>query len=111
MNIFVGNVSRTATEDQLKALFERFGRVASARIIKDRFTGEARGFAFVEMPSDEEGQAAIVGANGVELEGRPLRVNEARPRTDAPRAPRRDFRGGSNGGSNSSGYSGGNNRY
>ncbi len=108
MNLFVGNVSRTATEEQLKALFERFGRVSSARIIKDRFTGEARGFAFVEMPSDEEGQAAIAGANGVELEGRPLRVNEARPRSDAPRAPRRDFRGGN--GSNG-GYSGGNNRY
>lgn len=108
MNLFVGNVSRTATEEQLKALFERFGRVASARIIKDRFTGEARGFAFVEMPSDEEGQAAIAGANGVELEGRPLRVNEARPRSDAPRAPRRDFRGGNGG---NSGYSGGNNRY
>lgn len=107
MNIFVGNVSRTATEDQLRAIFERFGRVASARIIKDRFTGEARGFAFVEMASEEEGKAAINGVNGVELDGRPLRVNEARPRTDAPRAPRRDF----NRGGHSSGYSGGNNRY
>lgn len=108
MNLFVGNVSRTATEEQLKAIFERFGRVSSARIIKDRFTGEPRGFAFVEMPSDEEGQAAIAGANGVDLDGRPLRVNEARPRTDAPRAPRRDFRGGNGG---NSGYSSNNNRY
>jgi len=106
MNIFVGNVSRTASEDQLRKLFEQYGQVTSARIIKDRFTNESRGFAFVDMPVAAEGLAAINGTNGYELEGRPLRVNEARPRTDAPaRPPRRDnFRGGGNSGGNSGGY-------
>ena len=82
MNIYVGNLSREVTEDDLKEAFESFGQVASVSIIKDKFTGESRGFGFLEMPSQEEAQEAISGLNGKELKGRTLTVNEARPRRD-----------------------------
>ncbi|MBV7334220.1 RNA-binding protein [Chloroflexi bacterium TSY] len=93
MNIYVGNISFQLTEDGLRTAFEEFGEVTSVNIITDRETGRSRGFGFVEMASATEGQAAIDGLNGVELDGRPLRVNEARPRE-----PRRDNRGGHGGG-------------
>ncbi|MFH0778177.1 MAG: RNA-binding protein [Candidatus Eisenbacteria bacterium] len=83
MNIYVGNLSREVADGDLKQAFEAFGRVESASVIKDRFTGESRGFGFVEMPSSDEARAAINGLNGKELKGRTLNVNEARPRDDS----------------------------
>ena len=103
MNIYVGNISRTATEQDLKEAFEAFGAVQSVAIIKDKFSGESRGFGFVEMPNKEEGDKAISGLNGKDLKGRTLTVNEARPRTDRPRT------GGGGGGRG--GFGGGRGRY
>ncbi len=80
MNIYVGNLSHDATDEDLRQAFEAFGQVASATVIKDKFSGESRGFGFVEMPTQTEGQAAISGLNGQELKGRALKVSEARPR-------------------------------
>ena len=82
MNIYVGNFSRDVTEEDLRQAFEAFGQVASVSIIKDKFSGESRGFGFVEMPGRTEAQAAISGLNGKELKGQTLTVNEARPRTE-----------------------------
>ncbi len=82
MNIYVGNLSHEMTEEELRKAFEAFGQVESAAVIKDKFTGESRGFAFVEMPAKAEAQAAIAGLNETELQGRTLNVNEARPRED-----------------------------
>ena len=82
MNIYVGNLSREATEDDVRNAFSAFGQVASVAIIKDKFTGESRGFGFVEMPSKEEAQAAINGLNGKPIKDRPVTVNEARPRKE-----------------------------
>lgn len=81
MNIYCGNLSWNTTEESLRAAFEAFGDVSSVTIIKDRDTGQSRGFGFVEMPNDSEGQAAISGMNGSDLDGRPLKVDQARPRT------------------------------
>ncbi|MFL7894095.1 MAG: RNA recognition motif domain-containing protein [Anaerolineales bacterium] len=80
MNIYCGNLSWNTTEDGLRAAFEAFGEVSSVTIIKDRDTGQSRGFGFIEMPNDSEGQAAISGMNGNELDGRQLKVDQARPR-------------------------------
>jgi RNA recognition motif-containing protein len=82
MNIYVGNLSYQLTEDELRQAFEAFGQVESANIIRDKYTGQSRGFGFVEMPSAEEAQSAISGLNGKELQGRSLNVNEARPRSE-----------------------------
>jgi len=82
MNIYVGNLSSTTTEDELRAAFEAFGQVTSATIIKDKFSGESRGFGFVEMPSKDEAQEALNKMNGQDLNGRSVRVSEARPRTE-----------------------------
>jgi len=82
MNIYVGNVSYRMTEDELRAAFEAYGVVESARIITDRETGRSKGFAFVEMPEKDEALAAIEGLNGAEIAGREITVNEARPRTE-----------------------------
>lgn len=82
MNIYVGNLSRETTEDELKQAFEVHGQVNSVSIIKDKFTGEPRGFAFIEMASKEASETAIRSMNGQELKGRNLTVNEARPRTE-----------------------------
>ncbi len=97
MNIFVGNLSHALSEDELRDAFTEFGTVERATIIKDRETGQPRGFGFVEMASKEEGEAAIAGLNGRELNGRPLTVNLARPRPDRGSGGGgrgRDFRGG-----------------
>jgi RNA recognition motif-containing protein len=94
MNIYVGNLSYNVSEEDLKTAFEAFGQVASASIIKDKFSGQSKGFGFVEMPSKEEAQAAITGMNGKEMKGRTLNVNEARPRSD----DRRSGGGGGGGG-------------
>lgn len=82
MNIYVGNLSYTATDEDLRSAFEAFGQIASARVIMDKETGRSRGFGFVEMPNDEEGRKAIEAVNNKEIAGRPVRVNEARPRED-----------------------------
>ncbi len=81
MKLYVGNMSYETTEEDLRLACEAFGKVESATIIKDKFSGEPKGFGFVEMSSKAEGQAAIDGLNGKELNGRTLNVNEARPRT------------------------------
>ena len=78
MNIFVGNLSYSSTEESLRALFEAHGEVASARIITSRETGRSRGFGFIEMPNDEEAKAAIEALDGKDLDGRNLKVSEAR---------------------------------
>ena len=85
MNIYVGNLSHDVTGDDLKQAFEAFGQVASANVIKDKYSGEPRGFGFVEMPTKTEAQSAIAGMNGKELKGLALNVNEARPRTEGNR--------------------------
>ncbi len=80
MNIYVGNLPYGITEDELRDAFAAYGEVSSAAIIMDRETGRSKGFGFVEMPSDNEAQEAIAGLNEQPLAGRPVRVNEARPR-------------------------------
>jgi RNA recognition motif-containing protein len=82
MNIYVGNLSYEVTEEDLQEALEAFGQVESVRIIKDKYSGQSKGFGFVEMPSKAEGQSAIDGLNGKELKGRTINVNEARPRTE-----------------------------
>jgi RNA recognition motif-containing protein len=95
MNIYVGNIPRGVTENELRELFQAFGEISGASVIKDKFSGESRGFGFVEMPNKEEGQKALSALNGKDFKGRPLTVNEARPRTDKPRTG--DFGGGGGG--------------
>lgn len=90
MNIYVGNLSYQATDEDLREAFGAHGTVKSASVIMDKMTGQSRGFGFVEMSSKSEGEAAITALNGKELKGRPLRINEARPREERP--PRRDYR-------------------
>ena len=96
--IYVGGLPYSTTEQQLSDLFAVHGAVASARIITDKFTGQSRGFGFVEMSSDAEAQAAITALNGTELGGRTLTVNEARPQE--PRSGGGGGRGGFGGGRN-----------
>jgi RNA recognition motif-containing protein len=101
MNIYVGNLAAGTTEDELRQAFEGFGKVDTARIIKDRFSGESRGFGFVEMPDGAQAKAAIEGMNGKDLKGQSLKVNEARPQADrrgGGGGGRRDFGGGGGGG-------------
>ncbi len=91
MDIYVGNLSYSASDADLRELFEAHGTVTSARVILDKFTGKSRGFGFVEMPDNAQAEAAIAATNGADLQGRPLRVNESQPR------PRRDNDGGDRG--------------
>ncbi|MEN6319437.1 MAG: RNA-binding protein [Syntrophaceae bacterium] len=86
MNIYVGNLPFAITEEDLRQAFGSFGQVASASIIKDKSSGQSKGFGFIEMPVAEEAQAAISGMNGKEMKGRKLNVNEARPRSDDRRS-------------------------
>lgn len=94
MNIYVGNLSGQTAETDLRQAFVAFGEVSQVNIIKDKFSGEPKGFGFVEMPTKEHAQAAISGLNGKDLNGRTLSVNEARPRTDNRTSGNRD--GGGN---------------
>jgi RNA recognition motif-containing protein len=80
MNIYVGNLSYGMSEDELRQAFAAHGEVSSAKILMDRETGRSRGFGFVEMPNQSEAEAAIAQLNGKDVGGRPLRINEARPR-------------------------------
>jgi len=82
MNIYVGNLSFDVNEEDLRKAFEEFGKIESVNVIKDKYTGQSRGFGFVEMPDKAEAQSAVKGLNGKELKGRALSVNEARPRSD-----------------------------
>ena len=97
MNIYVGNLSFDTDDAALRAAFEAHGEVSSAQVITDRETGRSRGFGFVEMPSNEEANAAMTALNGTEIDGRALNVNEAKPRGES--------RGGGGGGRG--GYGGG----
>ena len=81
MNIYVGNLSHEATDETIKQAFESFGEVTSARVIKDKYTGQSRGFGFVEMSVESQAQTAIKSLNGKELLGKQMSVNEARPRS------------------------------
>ncbi len=83
-NIYVGNMSYSTTQDRLQELFEAYGEVASVNVVTDRETGRPRGFAFVEMATDEGASAAIAALSGQEVDGRTLTVNEARPRAPHP---------------------------
>ncbi|HEX8844345.1 MAG TPA: RNA-binding protein, partial [Pyrinomonadaceae bacterium] len=96
MKLYVGNLSFQTSSDDLQQLFSQAGTVESASVVEDRETGRSRGFGFVEMASNEEGQAAIQQFDGKELNGRNLKVNEARPRED--RGPRGGGDGGGRGG-------------
>lgn len=87
MNIYVGNLPYTVTEDDLRALFEEHGEVSSANVIIDRQTGRSKGFGFVEMPTDSQAEAAIDALNESPIKGRNIKVNQARPRAERP--PRR----------------------
>jgi RNA recognition motif-containing protein len=98
--LYVGNLPYSASNEELEQLFGQFGKVASAQVIQDRDTGRSKGFAFVEMSSDAEAQAAIAGLNDKEHNGRPLTVNEAKPRE-----------GGGGGGGNRGGGGGYGRRY
>ena len=117
MKIYAGNLSYEVAEEDLRQAFAAFGAVESVTIIKDRSTGQSKGFGFVEMPSKDEGQAAITGMNGKELKGRTLNVNEALPRTEKPGGGggRGGYgggggRGGGGGGGGRGGYGGGGGR-
>ncbi len=96
MNIYVANIPFKASTDQLKGLFEAFGEVSSAKIILDKFTQRSRGFGFIEMSDDSAARQAIDELNGSDFMGKNLVVNEARPRTDAPRSGGGGNRGGFN---------------
>jgi RNA recognition motif-containing protein len=80
MNIYVGNLAFGCTDEDLRTAFEAYGNVSSAKVVRDRDTGQSRGFGFVEMPADDEARKAIEGLNDQDHMGRQLRVNEARPR-------------------------------
>ena len=84
MNIYVGNMSYSVSESSLRTTFEKYGEVDSVNVITDRDTGRPKGFAFVEMKNDAQARSAIDGLNGIELEGRNLTVNEAKPRAPRP---------------------------
>lgn len=98
MNIYVGNLAYDATDEIIREAFESFGQVASARVIKDKYTGQSRGFGFVEMAMQSQAQTAIRSLNGKEVLGKEISVSEARPRRDEGRTGggRMDDRGGRN---------------
>lgn len=100
MNIYVGNLAYQTTENDIRQAFESHGQITSCSIIKDKFSGESKGFGFVEMASKDEAMTAISSLNGTDLNGRTLTVSEAKPRTENR----------SSGGSRGGGYGGGNNR-
>ena len=86
MNIYVGNLPNTVNENDLREVFQAFGEVATTSVIKDKFSGESRGFGFIEMPNKGEAEKAISMLNGKDLKGRAAKVNEAKPRTDNSRS-------------------------
>jgi RNA recognition motif-containing protein len=86
MNIYVGNLVKTVNESDLRETFQAFGEVTTTSIIKDKFSGESRGFGFIEMPKKDEAEKAISMLNGKDMKGRTATVNEAKPRTDSTRS-------------------------
>jgi RNA recognition motif-containing protein len=92
VNIYVGNLSYTVTEDELRMAFEAYGKVDRASVITDRMTGHSKGFGFVEMPNDAEAKTAIASLNETDLKGRNILVNEARPQTARPPRQNRERR-------------------
>ncbi len=99
MNIYVGNLAYSVTQDELREAFAAYGDVESANLITDKFTGESKGFGFVEMPNNAEADAAIKALNETPLKGRPMRVNQAKPRAERPpRSGGGGGRGGNGGG-------------
>jgi len=102
MKLYVGNLSREVTEEDLRTSFEEFGKIDSVAVIKDKYSGQSKGFGFIEMSSKAEGKAAIDGLNGKDLKGKTLNVNEARPRTESSGG-----RGGFGGGGGRGGFGGG----
>lgn len=112
MNIYVGNLSPQVSDEDLRTAFQTYGEIISASVIKDKFSGDSKGFGFVEMPKKEEGEAAIRGLNGTDLQGKSIVVNEARPKTERSGGggrggPRRGGFGGGGGGRRSGSGSGG----
>ena len=112
MNIYVGRLNPSATEENLREMFEVYGQVTSIKLIKDKFTGNPRGFGFVEMPNADEAQNAIAELNGKEMGGSRIIVNEARPQEarEGGRSPRPGGFGGSRGGFGGSSSNGGGSR-
>jgi RNA recognition motif-containing protein len=110
-NIYVGNLAWSVTADELIDLFGQFGKVARAQVITDRETGRSRGFGFVEMENDQEAHTAIEALNNANHNNRPLTVNEARPREEAPRGGGRAGAGYGGGGGGGGGYGGGGGGY
>lgn len=108
MNIYVSNLNFATTNGSLQDLFAQYGEISSSNIITDRETGRSRGFGFVEMPNDSEGQSAIDALNDTEFEGKVLTVNVARPKTE--HSDRGGYNRGGNGGYNRGGNGGGYNR-
>lgn len=104
MDIYVGNLAYSTTDDGLKAAFAAFGEVTSARVVTDRMSGRSKGFGFVEMPDHTQAEAAINALNGQELDGRTIRVNESQPK---PRGERGGGGRGGFGGGRGGGYGGG----
>ena len=96
MNIYVGNLPFSITDADLRETFSRFGEVSQVNLISDKFTGESKGFVFVEMANNSQADAAIKGLNGTDMKGRNITVNQAKPKTDAPRGG--GFGGGGGGG-------------
>jgi RNA recognition motif-containing protein len=96
VNIYVGNLSREVSEEELRQAFEAFGQITSVNVIKDRYSGQSRGFGFVEMPTDTEAQAAIDGLNGTSLGNQAITVSKARPRSESRGG--RSYGGGGYGG-------------
>jgi RNA recognition motif-containing protein len=104
LRLYVGNLSKEVTKEDLEAAFQPFGKVDEVSIVKDKYNSVPKGFAFVEMPEKKEAEAAIAGLHGKEFKGRSMDVNEARPR------PERSSRGGGYGGGNGGGNKGGGGR-
>ena len=98
MNIYVGNLASDVTGDDLRQAFEAFGQVESVNVITDKFSGDSRGFGFVEMPSKDEATAAIADMNGKDIKGKAVNVNEAKPKTDRGGGGGRGGYGGGGGG-------------
>ena len=111
MNIYVGNLSYNVSEDDLKTVFAEFGEVESVKIITDKFSGQSKGFGFVEMPNQDEAKAAMASLSGRDLKGRNLNVNEAKPRSGGRRGGPRPGGGGYGGGRPGGGRGGGGRRY
>ena len=112
MNIYVGNLSWSMTDEDLNSLFAPYGSVSSAKILKDKMSGRSKGFGFVEMENEEEAKAAIAGLHETEIQGRKIVVNESQPRPEGEYKKRSGgFGGGGNrGGGSRGGYGGGGNR-